>query len=187
MHLQDKLASIKDENITSELSELLKSAKIRNSYTGQRLLEVTGYEGEVTINHFAQIFFKAPAFRAENSTSLTDRLACDDLWNDIQKLYTESNKQLGKSSYLYQAFTLFKEFRPYCRACSGDPQAIIGEWDFGGTRSSLFEFRPEEFKTLFDGKDYVGRSWSIKGEYWLATRKMVEEACNKPTNSLKPR
>lgn len=180
MKLKDKLDVIEPENIVSELDKLIKTAKVSISYTGQRLMQINGYEGQVTINEFAEKFLCAPAFRAENAVALEDRLACDELWTKVQGLYEKSDKKLGKTSSLLQQFTHLREFRPYCRACAGDPQAVIGEWDFGGRRDSLFEFRPEVFKSLFGNVEPKGKSSSsLHGEFWTASKSMVEEVYEK--------
>lgn len=58
--------------------------------------------------------------------------------------------------------------------------AIIGEWEFGATKDSIFAFTQETFQKMWPDVEPRGKSW-IMGEgesfeEWIATKEMVEEA-----------
>jgi hypothetical protein len=179
MQLSDKLSSISDDNIVVELETMLDQAHVSVNWYGQRLVSVEGYEGAVEINKLAEKYLRADAF--DDGAGLQERLDCYALWGRVQKLYKKSDKVL-KQTYLYQYLTPIREFRPYCRACAGDPMALIGEWDFSSRKTSLFEFSPEEFKKIWPNQEPDGKSWKFyygretMTEVWTATEKMVRAA-----------
>lgn len=175
MQLSEKLNSLASGETVSGLNEMLRSPyQLSVSWFGQRLVSFNGYEGSVEINTLALKYLKAKPFvRSENPT-LQERLECYALWDKVQKLYTES---LNNISTLYANIVWAREFRPYCRACAGDPQAIMGEWEFGAHKDSLFEFSVEEYKSLWPNSEPQGKSWcGADDEKWSATKEMVEAA-----------
>jgi hypothetical protein len=179
MRLGDKLASISSSETVSQVGEMLNRAHVSINWYGQRLVTVDGYEGSVEINELANKYLGANTFQRDGNPDLQERLNCYALWGRVQKLYTDSNEEL-KKTWLFNYLTPMKEFRPYCRACAGDPMAIIGEWDFSSTRDSLFQFAPQAFKRMWPEVEPQGKSWMmVKGETserWTATKEMVEAA-----------
>lgn len=179
MHLSDKLASLTRNDTVAQLNEMLNQAHVSVNWWGQRIISVDGYEGTVEINTLASIYLQANAFRGDRNPSLQERLNCCALWGRVQKLYTDSDDVL-KRTCLFKYFVPLKEFRPYCRACAGDPMAIIGEWEFNSTKESLFEFLPDQFKAMWPNTEPQGKSWIIGGreqsERWQATKEMVQAA-----------
>lgn len=179
MRLEDKLASIYTNDTVAQVGEMLNHAHVSINWHGQRIVTVDGYEGSVEINELALKYLKADAFQRDAHPNLQDRLDCYALWGRVQKLYIDSNAELNKT-WLFKYLTPLKEFKPYCRACAGDPMAIIGEWEFGATKNSLFEFSPKEFKQIWPGVKPQSKS-EILGEgkfskKWGATKEMVEDA-----------
>lgn len=177
MRLSDKLTSISRNETVTELNEMLKHAQVSISWYGQREVSVDGYEGSVKVNELALKYLQANAFQRDGNPSIKERLDCYALWERVQKLYIDSNDELNKT-WLFKYLTPIKEFRPYCRACAGDPMAIIGEWEFSARKDSLFEFTPEEFKKMWPEAEPRGKSWIMGGgepsEKWTATKEMVE-------------
>ena len=179
MELRAKLQSLSSENTVSELSQMLDHAHVSISNWGERLVSIDGYEGSVEINELALKYLRAAPFQRDTESSLQERLTCASLWGRVQQLYTDSNAELANTS-LYKYLVPMKEFRPYCRACAGDPMAIIGEWELGATKDSVFRFKPEEFKRIWPDVEPNGKSWVMGGgessERWTATKEMVESA-----------
>jgi hypothetical protein len=177
MRLSDKLTSISRNDMVAELGEMLNHARVSISWYGQRVVSVDGYEGSVEVNELALKYLKANAFQRDGDPSIKERLDCYALWGRVQKLYIDSNDELNKT-WVFKYLTPMKEFRPYCRACAGDPMAIIGEWEFGAKKDSLLEFTPEEFKKMWPEVEPQGQSWIMGGgersEKWTATKEMVE-------------
>ena len=162
MRLGEKLASISSNETVAQVSEMLNHAHVSINWYGQRLVTVDGYEGSVEVNELATKYLRANAFKRDGNPSLQERLDCYALWGRVQKLYTDSNEEL-KKTWLFKYLTPMKEFRPYCRACAGDPMAIIGEWEFGARKDSLFEFAPEAFKRMWPEVEPQGKSWIMGG------------------------
>ena len=158
---------------------MLNHTHVNISWWGQRLVSVDGYEGSVAINELALKYLEATPFRRDAESTLQDRLTCAGLWERVQQLYIDSEAALTNTS-VYEYLVPMKEFRPYCRACAGDPMAIIGEWDLSERKSGLFEFTPTEFKKLWPDAEPKGKSWVMGGgessERWTASKEMVESA-----------
>lgn len=157
MNINDKINSLTSANTVRELDRLLNQAHVSISWSGKRVVSVKGFEGTVLINTLALKFLKADAFNTKLAPPFQTRLECYALWDRIQWLYDESDRELSKSCF-YKHYVPLREFRPYCRACSGDPMAIIGGWEFGAMRDQLVEFSPEEFKTLWPNTKANGKS-----------------------------
>lgn len=182
MKLSNKLASLTSDNMVEELSALLTNSIVKISWFGDRSVFIDGYEGEVTINELAKVFFKAKELDPKNKCTLKDRIDCDDLWGEIQKLYDRSN---NKMSAPYSFFVHATEFRPWCRACAGDPQAIIGEWDSGGNRDQLFHFEPAEFREIFgDTVEPTSRCYSSTGKTWGVEREVIEQMLKEQAKTI---
>lgn len=177
MRLSEKLASISSNDTVAEINTMLDHAHVSVNWYGQRIVSVEGYEDSVEINELAKKYLNANPFDRDSNSSLPERLACYALWGRVQKLYRDSNEELKQTS-LFKYLTPLKEFRPWCRACAGDPMAIIGEWEFGAMKDSLFEFTPQEFKKMWPDVEPQGQSWIMGGgestERWTATKEMVE-------------
>lgn len=176
MRLQDKLSTTPSEQFRVELDNMLDRASVSISWWGERLVTVDGYEGSVTINELSRTFLRANPLRNE-SPSLKGRIDYYNLWTRMQGLYNQSDAKL-KRMCAYKFLVPLSEFRPYCRACAGDPMARIGEWDDHG-RDALFEFSPQEYKTMWPESQPNGKSWSSRGEFWYATKEMVETELQK--------
>ena len=155
---------------------MLERARVSISWWGERLVTVDGYEETITINELAKKFLTGHPLRAD-APSLKDRMNYYNLWTRVQGLYTQSDQKLKKMC-AYRILVPLSEFRPWCRACAGDPMARIGEWD-GSGKDDIFEFSPVEYKTLWPQSEPNGKSWSSRGEYWFATKEMVESALQK--------
>jgi hypothetical protein len=181
MELREKLLSLTSNNTVAELNQMLNHTHVNISWWGQRLVSVDGYEGSVEINELALKYLRAAPFQRDTESSLQDRLTCAGLWGRVQQLYTDSEAALGNTT-VYKLLVRAKEFRPYCRACAGDPMAIIGEWEFSARKDSLFEFTPAEFKRLWPDTEPKDKSWVVKvgggesSERWTASKEMVESA-----------
>ncbi|OGN55322.1 MAG: hypothetical protein A3D96_03470 [Chlamydiae bacterium RIFCSPHIGHO2_12_FULL_44_59] len=179
MELRKKLLSLTSNNTVAELNQMLNSTHVNISWWGSRLVSVDGYEGSVEINALALKYLSATPFQRDTESSLQDRLTCACLWGRVQQLYTDSEVALT-NTLVYKHLVPMKEFRPYCRACAGDPMAIIGGWEFGARKDSLFEFTPAEFKRLWPGAEPQGGSWVMGGgkssERWIASEEMIEAA-----------
>ena len=179
MNLHQKLALLSSENTVSELNQMLKQSRVSVSWYGQRLVSVDGYEGSVEINELSLKYLRADPFKRDTESTLHDRLTCASLWERVQQLYADSDAVLT-NTWVYKYLVPMKEFRPYCRACAGDPMAIIGEWEVGSRKNSLFEFTPDEFKKLWPKAKPQGKSWVMSGgkssERWTASKAMVESA-----------
>jgi len=117
---------------------------------------------EIAVSRFQEF----SALESEVS-SLKDRLDCYDLWGRVQNLYKESDDAL-KTTKLFHYLIALKEQRPYCRACAGDPLAVIGEWDGDHRKRSLFEFTPEEFKKNWPEAEPVRVIVLVPGFIFLA-------------------
>lgn len=179
MELREKLISLTSNNTVAELNQMLNHTHVTISWRGQRLVSVDGYEGSVEINELALKYLRATPFQRDTESSLQDRLTCESLWGRVQRLYADSEAALANTS-VYKLLVPMKEFRLYCRACAGDPMAIIGEWDCGSKKDSLFEFTPAEFKRLWPDAEPQGKSCVMGGgassERWTASKEMVESA-----------
>jgi hypothetical protein len=179
MHLKDKLAAIPKGEIVAQVGELVKHARVGLNWYGGRIVRVDGYEGAVHINELASTYLKAKAFKSESNATLQERLDCYDLWDRVKELYSQSDKELGKSR-LFNFLTPAREFRPYCRACAGDPMAIIREHDAGAGKESTLYFTPEEFKKIWPKQEPQEKCWTmgegVASERWGATKEMVESA-----------
>lgn len=127
MELRQKLNLLTSNNTVAELSEMLMHAHVSISWWGQRLVSVDGYEGSVEINELALKYLGSAPFRRMSESSLNDRLTCENLWGRVQQLYTDSHTALSRT-LMYKYLVPMREFRPYCRACAGDPMAIMEEW-----------------------------------------------------------
>lgn len=173
MKLHDKLISIPDGQEVAALNELLDKARVSISWWGERLVTVDGFEESVTINELAKKFLSAHPLRAD-APSLKDRLDYYALWGRVQALYTQSDEKLGKT-WIYRFFVPLSEFRPYCRACAGDLMARIGEWD-GYGKENVFEFSRNDFQARWPDVEPKSKSWSSRGEFWTASKEMVESA-----------
>jgi len=182
MELSAKLNSLSHFETVNQLKDMLKNAHVSISWWGQRLVSIDGFEGSVEINQLAAKYLRAEPFDRNTKASLKDRLECNSLWKDVKELYTKSNDELEKT-YLYRFLTPLKELRPWCRACAGDPLAIINEWEFGSKKESLFTFTPEEFKKMWPDTEPNGKSWFFvggeKSEKWKASKSMVEDYLKK--------
>jgi len=176
MKLGEKLTTLTGENTVQELNRMLKRTHVGISWLGRRRVWVEGYKGSVQINELAQKYLEAAPFKMESDASLQERLNCDDLWGKVQKLYGDSDEMLSRTLF-YKYIVDYMEFRPYCRACAGDPQAIIG-LECGGRRTDIFEFKPERFKKFWYESEKVGSSFAMVDDKeligWQANRKMVE-------------
>lgn len=180
MHIIDKLSSINNEDIVDELTHLLDYYQLRISKDGQRMFCNHDYEGEVTLDQLIETFLRADVikktYNVDNvSPSLHDRLACDDLWEKILRMFDKSDEQLRRASYLLQAFTLFNEIRPYANINHKNPQAIIHEWPLWQTneREMLFSFKEDEYKSLFGDIEPCGMRYDDVA-VMTATRTMIE-------------
>ncbi|HEX2579698.1 MAG TPA: hypothetical protein VHK67_04775 [Rhabdochlamydiaceae bacterium] len=182
--LSSKLASIQPDQTVSEIDQLLqRPTHVRISWWAQRMVSIDGYTGEVEINTLANKYLEASQFNRDGDFSLQHRVTCYNLWGKVQNLYQQSFVQLGKA-WIYWFLTELREFRPYCRACAGDPLAIIGEWEFGSRKESLFQFSPEKFRQLWPTERPIGQSWSFPtsapgAEKWQASKEMVDQIIQK--------
>ncbi len=174
MKLHDKLMSMPAEQVVAELDQMLERTRVSISWWGQRLVTVDGYEETVTINELAEKFLSTHPF---STISLKDRMNYYNLWTRVQGLYTKSDQKLRKMC-AYRILVPLSEFRPWCRACMGDPMARIGEWD-GSGKEDIFEFSPEEYATLWPQSEPSNKSWGSRGEHWYATKEMVESILQK--------
>lgn len=152
------------------------------NWLGKRVVAFEGYEGYVEINSLAKIILNsAPLKRDKTDCSLEERLNCYEVWEGVKQLYKKSHREVNNTC-LYWVFVAAVEFRPYCRACAGDPMALIEEWEFGSTRESIFKFTPEEFKRLWpEINEPTGKSWLVdrgmlNSETWTASEEMVRDA-----------
>jgi hypothetical protein len=178
MRLEEKLESISSNDTVAELDEMLDRAHVSINWYGHRIVSVEGYEDSVEINTFALKYLRANAFQRDENPSLQERLDCYALWGRVQQLYTDSDNLL-KKTLLFKYLTPMKEFKPYCRACAGDPRAILGEWEFSFKKDSLFAFTPKEFKKIWPDVEPLGESTLYRqdkiSEKWMASKDMVEE------------
>jgi hypothetical protein len=187
--LSSKLASIQPNQTVSEVNTMLQQhVHVRISWWAKRMVSLEGYTGEVEINTLAERYLQASQFQHDQDFSLQDRVACYTLWDKVQDLYKKSYVELGKT-WIYWFLTELREFRPWCRACAGDPQAIMGQWEFGSRKNSLLEFTPEKFQQMWPNVKPMGKSTyysagSVTGvEKWLATKEMVDSAIQKAGGS----
>ncbi len=179
MRLEEKLESISTNDTIAELDEMLDYAHVSINWYGHRIVSVDGYEDSVEINTLALKYLRANAFQRDENPSLQERLDCYNLWGRVQQLYIDSDNIL-KKAWLFKYLTPMKEFKLSCRACAGDPMAIIGEWDFRATKDSLFAFTPEEFKKIWPDAKPLGQSTLYRqgkvSKKWTANKDMVEAA-----------
>jgi len=183
-YLFDKLRTINGENILEEYNKLIDHADVDVSANGGRVLSVEGFSGGITINGFAEIFLKNLPKMEINPThlgkkriikDLQNRFDFDSLWERIKNLYEESEKLLSKSVCL-TLFTWGSEFRPWCRSCAGDPQAIILGGDFGANRERLFTFTEKQYKQIFKDLKPSHQEWHGGGRnYWGPGKEKVKE------------
>lgn len=174
MKLCDKLTATSNEQFLTELHQMLDNSNVHISWWGERLVTVNGYEESVTINQLASKFLRATALhRMNTSLPLQDRITYLGLWEKIQDLYAQSRLQL-KLSCVYKILVPLLEFRPYCRACAGDPMACIEDWDDSGRKDDFFNFTPEEFAALWPSSEPARQGTCFPGgSYYGATREMV--------------
>lgn len=179
MLLSDKISLLSRNDTVSELDAMLNNAHVSINWHGKRLVSVDGYAGSVEIDKLANKYLRANAFRGESNPSLQKRLECHALWGRVQKLYADSDEEL-KRTWLFKYYVPLKEFKLYCRSCAGDPMAILGEWELGAKKDSLFEFDPKMFKQMWPNEEPQGKSWTTQCgetiERWRATKEMIEAA-----------
>jgi len=171
--LRAKLDSLTSEEIVPEIAAMLKNGEdveVSIGWFGERCVSIKGYDSWVYINTLAQKFLQAPAlnFEMPENVTLKDRLATDDLWTKVKDLYDESDRKL---SGIFKTIADVLEWRPYCRACAGDPLVVIQQWEIGGQRSKIFAFTQEEKDDLWPEDNVFHGSIGMKQ---LVPRKLVE-------------
>jgi len=149
--LENKLISTNEAQMATELNKLLDKARVSISWWGERLVEVDGYAGSVTIDQLATEFLRVDPRRRHVPPGLQERMHCYKLWDRVQKLYDQSYEQL-KKTYLYRFLVPLLECPSNC--CREDsPMAIIGEWDEDRDRV-LFNFTQEELDRYFPAEQF---------------------------------
>ncbi|MCE5318812.1 MAG: hypothetical protein LLG04_15800 [Parachlamydia sp.] len=155
--------------LKAELCNMLRVVHVRINWYGQRVVSVDGYEGEVEINTLAIKYLNASTFQRDANPSAKERLDCYELWGRLQVLYVESEIKL-RHTWLFKYLTPCKEIITY----TVDPLAIIGEWECGSTKESLFQFLPQEFRRIWPHAEPQNSVAQHDGSVrWQATEEMV--------------
>lgn len=179
MELDEKIDSISDATVVAEFTNMLNQAHVNISWWGQRLVSINGYEGEVEINKLAKKYIDSVYYQREYDTTLQSRLDCANLWEKVEKLYIDSDNQL-KGTLIYHRIVPLLEYRPYCRACAGDPQALIRGREYLD-KEEIFAFSPQRFKDHWSESPKLRSSYGFNSDgtpnvKWYASKEMVESA-----------
>jgi len=108
--LSQKLASIKDDQIVTELDWMLRGTDVYISFWGQRMVGIAGFLGAVSIDELAEKYLRAPG---QDS----------DLGGKIHSLYIASDGELKKKC-LCKHWTFLRENVRECIFLN-NPQEII--------------------------------------------------------------
>jgi hypothetical protein len=105
--LESKLTSIPSNEIIPELSALVDKAHAKISWSGNRVVSVNGYNGEVEIDALARKYLQASFFDRDSSacTPLAEVLGYYSLWKRIQDLYEDSEKELSNTRFYKHAIS----------------------------------------------------------------------------------
>lgn len=189
MLLTDKISSLTAQNAVSEMHKLVDNARVSISWAGKRVVYVQGYQDSAEIDQLALKYLKANAFNLRNEKlkdhallkrveNLRERLDCYNLWQRIRQLYEASEKELHKSCLYYNFVSTLEYFStPHILK-----KSVLSNILDQRQQHSLFEFDPDEFKSLFKGQN---AAWIIpRGHYdvserWVATKEMVEAVLHK--------
>lgn len=178
MKLDEKISYLKPDNAVQELTNLLdnsENVKTTISWWGQRLVSLDKFDGFATIDQVARKYLKASAFDIDNTErSLEDRLQADNLWEKVENLYTESDKELAKTRFYKYLVPLIEVFKIFSNA----PQKIFrDEISAMFYRNHLFYFTPENFRTFFGEDEKKGEVYTLgkaNSTRWLASKEMVK-------------